>query len=123
MTTRIVYEAERNKLDKKMMNELLLIVSVLGSKVPLLDNNKEQVFDDKGQPAEIFQPVTDCTNWLTDLQRACRRDDPDTRPIANQLGAFNVVDPDKKRTTLVGGMYIRKGEIERGNYRGKGHLG
>jgi timeless len=36
-------------------------------------------------------PVTDCLNWLQDLQRALRRDEDLYRPISLLLGKWNVV--------------------------------
>ncbi|GMI46686.1 hypothetical protein TrCOL_g1634 [Triparma columacea] len=67
-----------------MMNELLLVVSVLGSHVS--EEDKE------GRISERFVPVADCLNWLQDLQRALRSDKDDLRPIANQLGTWKVVE-------------------------------
>ena len=68
-----------------MMNELLLVVSVLGSHVSEEDTST-------GVVSERFVPVADCLNWLQDLQRALRSDKDDLRPIANQLGTWKVVE-------------------------------
>lgn len=63
------------EVSENVVNELLLICSVIGST------------DDDG----AFIPVTDCLNWLQDLQRALRRDDDTTRTIALLLGSWQVV--------------------------------
>ena len=63
-------------ISENIVNELLLICSVIGSTDPL--TNK-------------FVPVTDCLNWLQDLQRALRRDDDTTRTIALLLGSWQIV--------------------------------
>ncbi|KAL3792192.1 hypothetical protein HJC23_009656 [Cyclotella cryptica] len=62
-------------VDKRIIDELLLVCSVIGSSDP---NGK-------------FVPVTDCLAWLQDLQRALRRDNDAYRPIALLLGQWNVV--------------------------------
>ena len=72
------------RIESNMMNELLLVVSVLGSHV------SEE--DEEGGVSERFVPVADCLNWLQDLQRALRSDKDDLRPIANQLGTWKVVE-------------------------------
>ena len=72
------------RIESNMMNELLLVVSVLGSHVS--EEDKE------GRISERFVPVADCLNWLQDLQRALRSDKDDLRPIANQLGTWKVVE-------------------------------
>ena len=36
-------------------------------------------------------PVTDCVQWLQDLQRCLRRDDDVTRPISRLLHSWNIV--------------------------------
>lgn len=72
------------RIESNMMNELLLVVSVLGSHVT------EE--DEEGGISERFVPVADCLNWLQDLQRALRSDKDDLRPIANQLGTWKVVE-------------------------------
>jgi len=63
------------KVTEAVINELLLICSVIGS----TNENGE------------FIPVSDCLNWLQDLQRALRRDDDATRTIALLLGSWQVV--------------------------------
>ena len=62
-------------IDKRIIDELLLICSVIGSS------------DQDGE----FVPVTDCLAWLQDLQRALRRDNDGYRPIGLLLGQWNVV--------------------------------
>ena len=37
-------------------------------------------------------PVTDCLNWLQDLQRALRRDEDSYRPISLLLGKWKIVE-------------------------------
>ena len=63
-------------ISENIVNELLLIYSVIGSTDPV--TNK-------------FVPVTDCLNWLQDLQRTLRRDDDITRNIALLLGSWQIV--------------------------------
>ena len=62
-------------VDKRVIDELLLICSVIGS------SNAD------GE----FVPVTDCLAWLQDLQRALRRDNDGYRPIGLLLGQWKVV--------------------------------
>jgi hypothetical protein len=67
----------RPKVDKAVVDELLLVCSVIGS------------YDETTQ---TFVPVTDCLQWLQDLQRALRRDDDVTRAICLLLGDWKVVE-------------------------------
>lgn len=67
----------RPKVDKAVVDELLLVCSVIGSH----DNE-----------TGAFVPVTDCLQWLQDLQRALRRDDDVTRAICLLLGDWKVVE-------------------------------
>jgi len=67
----------RMKVEKAVVNELLLVCGVIGSTT-----------DDK---TNKIVPVTDCLNWLQDLQRALRRDDDTYRPISLLLGKWKVV--------------------------------
>jgi timeless len=62
-------------VDKSIVDELLLVCGVIGT----TDDN------------ESIVPVTDCLNWLQDLQRALRRDDDSYRPVSLLLGQWNVV--------------------------------
>lgn len=41
---------------------------------------------------EELVPVTDCLNWLQDLQRALRRDDDAFRPISLLISKWRVVE-------------------------------
>jgi timeless len=63
-------------IDKRVVDELLLICSVIGS---------------NDATTGEFVPVTDCLAWLQDLQRALRRDNDGYRPIGLLLGQWNVV--------------------------------
>jgi len=68
---------ERMSVDKNIVDELLLVCGVIGT---TLDEKDELV------------PVTDCLNWLQDLQRALRRDDDLYRPVSLLLGQWKVVE-------------------------------
>ena len=62
-------------VDKDVVDELLLICGVIGSS------------DSEGH----LVPVSDCLEWLQDLQRALRRDDDLFRPISLLLGKWKIV--------------------------------
>jgi timeless len=66
----------RMAVDKNIVDELLLVCGVIGTTT---NEGNELV------------PVTDCLNWLQDLQRALRRDEDQYRPISLLLGKWNVV--------------------------------
>jgi timeless len=66
----------RMTVEKGIVDELLLVCGVIGSTDPV---------------TQEFIPVTDCLNWLQDLQRALRRDDDTFRPISLLIGNWNVV--------------------------------
>lgn len=66
----------RMTVHKHVIDELLLVCGVIGTST-----------DQAGR----LVPVTDCLNWLQDLQRAVRRDDELYRPISLQLGKWKVV--------------------------------
>ena len=68
---------QRMSVDKNIVDELLLVCGVIGTTV---DEKEELV------------PVTDCLNWLQDLQRALRRDDDLYRPVSLLLGQWKVVE-------------------------------
>jgi Timeless protein len=72
----------RFQVDKKIVDELLLVCGVIGTTV---SNSND------GSGVTSIVPVTDCLNWLQDLQRALRRDDDTFRPISLLLGQWNVV--------------------------------
>jgi len=65
----------RMTVDRNVVDELLLVCGVIGTET---ENNE-------------IVPVTDCLNWLQDLQRALRRDDDLYRPISLLLGDWKVV--------------------------------
>lgn len=70
----------RMAVDKNVIDELLLVCGVIGTNTETLANG-----------VEALVPVTDCLNWLQDLQRALRRDEDLYRPISLLLGKWNVV--------------------------------
>jgi len=63
-------------VDKNVVDELLLVCGVIGTTM---------------EEGDEIVPVTDCLNWLQDLQRALRRDDDLYRPISVLLGDWKVV--------------------------------
>jgi timeless len=67
-------------VDKNVVDELLLVCGVIGTATETTSNG-----------TETLVPVTDCLNWLQDLQRALRRDEDLYRPISLLLGKWNVV--------------------------------
>jgi hypothetical protein len=71
-------------VDDRVLDELLLVCSVIGSNTLRTDPNT-------GASREEFVPVTDCLNWLQDLQRALRRDHETYRPVSLKLGQWKVV--------------------------------
>lgn len=71
-------------VDNRVLDELLLVCSVIGSTT--IKTNPST-----GATHEQFVPVTDCFNWLQDLQRALRRDHETYRPISLKLGQWKVV--------------------------------
>jgi len=64
-------------VEKEVVDELLLVCGVIGTTT--------------GEGDELV-PVTDCLNWLQDLQRALRRDDDMFRPISLLIGKWKVVE-------------------------------
>jgi Timeless protein len=68
---------DRMKVSKEIVEELLLVCGVIGTTT---EQGNELV------------PVTDCLNWLQDLQRALRRDDDHYRPISLLLSQWNIVE-------------------------------
>lgn len=66
----------RMTVEKNVVDELLLVCGVIGTTT---NEGNELV------------PVTDCLNWLQDLQRALRRDEDLYRPISLLLGKWKVV--------------------------------
>lgn len=71
-------------VDKAVVDELLLVCGVIGSTSTRTDPST-------GLESEVFVPVTDCINWLQDLQRALRRDHETYRPVSLLLGQWRVV--------------------------------
>jgi Timeless protein len=67
----------RMTVEKNIVDELLLVCGVIGTTT---NEGNELV------------PVTDCLNWLQDLQRALRRDEDLYRPISLLLGKWKVVE-------------------------------
>ncbi len=67
----------RMAVEKNVVDELLLVCGVIGTTT---NSGNELV------------PVTDCLNWLQDLQRALRRDDDSYRPISLLLGKWKIVE-------------------------------
>lgn len=67
---------KRMTVERGVVDELLLVCGVIGTTTD--DGDK-------------LVPVTDCLNWLQDLQRALRRDDDTFRPISLLLAKWKVV--------------------------------
>ena len=70
----------RMNVNKNIVDELLLVCGVIGTSVQKDDDGHERLV-----------PVTDCLNWLQDLQRAVRRDDDLYRPISLLLGKWKIL--------------------------------
>jgi timeless len=66
----------RMTVEKGIVDELLLVCGVIGT---------------TSNEGNGLVPVTDCLNWLQDLQRALRRDDDLYRPISLLIGKWRVV--------------------------------
>lgn len=69
----------RMTVEKNVLDELLLVGGVIGTTTSSGNGNE-------------LVPVTDCLNWLQDLQRALRRDEDLYRPISLKLGKWNIVE-------------------------------
>jgi timeless len=67
----------RMSVDKNIIDELLLVCGVIGTTT---------------NAGNDLVPVTDCLNWLQDLQRALRRDEDLYRPISLLIGKWKVVE-------------------------------
>eukprot|EP00970_Alexandrium_tamarense_P006237 scaffold1055_cov297-Alexandrium_tamarense.AAC.1 len=86
-------------VDKRIIDELLLVCGVIGSTTASAEgataadgsNNAASKGAPNANNAPEFIPVTDCLNWLQDLQRALRRDHDQFRPIALLLGQWRIV--------------------------------
>jgi timeless len=70
---------KRMTAESGVIDELLLVCGVIGT-TTTSDGNSETIV-----------PVTDCLNWLQDLQRALRRDDDTYRPISLLMCKWNIV--------------------------------
>ena len=69
----------RMAVENNVVDELLLVCGVIGTTT------------NSGNGNELV-PVTDCLNWLQDLQRALRRDEDSYRPISLLLGKWKIVE-------------------------------
>ncbi len=67
---------KRMTAERGVVDELLLVCGVIGTTTT---------------DGDELVPVTDCLNWLQDLQRALRRDDDTFRPVSLLLGKWKVV--------------------------------
>jgi timeless len=83
-------------VDKQIVDELLLVCGVIGTTTKVSaaaagrDGHDHHDDDDDNNQFTIV-PVTDCVQWLQDLQRCLRRDDDVTRPISLLLHSWNIV--------------------------------
>lgn len=68
---------QRMSVEKNIVDELLLVCGVIGTTT---------------NEGDELVPVTDCLNWLQDLQRVLRRDEDLYRPISLLLGKWKVVE-------------------------------
>eukprot|EP00536_Pseudo-nitzschia_multiseries_P016881 jgi/Psemu1/247811/estExt_Genewise1.C_12740002 len=71
-------------VEKNVVDELLLVCGVIGTTTSTTTTRN-------GTEHELV-PVTDCLNWLQDLQRALRRDEDLYRPISLLLGKWKIVE-------------------------------
>jgi Timeless protein len=76
---------KRMTVDKNIVDELLLVCGVIGTTTTTDDTIGNSISEQQ------LVPVTDCLNWLQDLQRCLRRDDDLYRPISLLLGQWKVV--------------------------------
>ena len=67
----------RLTVESDVVDELLLVCGVIGT---------------TRNEGNDLVPVTDCLNWLQDLQRALRRDEDLYRPISLLMGKWKVVE-------------------------------
>ncbi len=74
-------------VEKQIVDELLLVCGVIGTTTTIPGDND----DDNHNNLTTIVPVTDCVQWLQDLQRCLRRDDDVTRPISILLHSWNIV--------------------------------
>jgi timeless len=76
-STTLTSLGRRMAVDKDIVDELLLVCGVIGT---------------ASNEGDELVPVTDCLNWLQDLQRALRRDEDLYRPISLLIGKWKVVE-------------------------------
>ena len=84
---------KRMSVDKDVYEELLLVCSVIGTTISSdksTANNTEEDKDNSDNNVQLL-PVTDCLNWLQDLQRTLRRDDDLYRPISLKICALKII--------------------------------
>ena len=75
-------------VDKQIVDELLLVCGVIGTTTTIPSNDGDHHHNNV---TTTIVPVTDCVQWLQDLQRCLRRDDDVTRPISRLLHSWNIV--------------------------------
>ena len=80
-------------VDKQIVDELLLVCGVIGTTTKVSSSTSSNTNHNIGNREDSFTivPVTDCVQWLQDLQRCLRRDDDVTRPISLLLHSWNIV--------------------------------
>jgi Timeless protein len=78
-------------VDKQIVDELLLVCGVIGTTTKVPSNTGNGGGGDHDDNSFTIVPVTDCVQWLQDLQRCLRRDDDVTRPISLLLHSWNIV--------------------------------
>jgi timeless len=80
-------------VEKAVVDELLLVCGVIGSTTTSSSSSSSSSSNnnDNSTKNELV-PVTDCLNWLQDLQRALRRDEDLYRPISLLMGKWRVVE-------------------------------
>ena len=76
-------------VDKQIVDELLLVCGVIGTTTTIPSNDGDH--HHHHNVTTTIVPVTDCVQWLQDLQRCLRRDDDVTRPISRLLHSWNIV--------------------------------
>jgi hypothetical protein len=74
----------RMTVDKNIVDELLLVCGVIGT------TTTTKIAGSAEDTTQIV-PVTDCLQWIQDLQRCLRRDDDLYRPISILLQSWNIV--------------------------------
>ena len=92
-TTEVEYTAPHRAMtvEKQIVDELLLVCGVIGTTTKVPSTAVGSNADDDDDVNYTIVPVTDCVQWLQDLQRCLRRDDDVTRPISLLLHSWNIV--------------------------------